>query len=142
MPLCDLRHPQRSERPRRHRRLGHVDGCHRRTSAAVGDQFVVHTDRESLNDFPLGKYDVTIAVCTFEQDREIAWKVLRSGPATDRSRLRLHTGDGRGRHVGDVVLRLVEHRSGVEIFPIISEGALRATLGILARNVEPGLAVP
>ena len=28
------------------------------------------------------------------------------------------------------------------IFPIISKGALRATLGILARNVEPGLAVP
>ena len=26
----------------------------------VGDQFVVHMDRESLNDFPqLGKYDVT-----------------------------------------------------------------------------------
>jgi hypothetical protein len=39
---------------------------------AVGDQFVVHMDRESLNDFLLGKYDVT---CAFEQDREIAWKI-------------------------------------------------------------------
>src|SRR5437588_547892 len=25
----------------------------------VGDTFVIHMDRESLNDFPLGKYDVT-----------------------------------------------------------------------------------
>ena len=27
---------------------------------AVGDTFVVHMDRESLNDFPLGRYDVTV----------------------------------------------------------------------------------
>ena len=27
---------------------------------AVGDTFVVHMDRESLNDYPLGKYDVTV----------------------------------------------------------------------------------
>ena len=26
----------------------------------VGDTFVIHMDRESLNDFPLGKYDVTV----------------------------------------------------------------------------------
>jgi hypothetical protein len=25
----------------------------------VGDTFVIHMDRESLNDFPMGKYDVT-----------------------------------------------------------------------------------
>ena len=30
-------------------------------------------DRESLNDFPLGKYDVTIEICAFVQDRVIAW---------------------------------------------------------------------
>ena len=28
----------------------------------VGDTFVIHMDRESLNDFPLGKYDVTVRV--------------------------------------------------------------------------------
>ena len=32
-------------------------------------------DRESLNDFPLGKYDVTIEICAFVQDRVIAWKI-------------------------------------------------------------------
>ncbi len=41
----------------------------------VGDTFVVHMDREALNDLPLGKYDVTIKIVTFERDREIAWVV-------------------------------------------------------------------
>src|ERR671939_1562088 len=41
---------------------------------AAGDSFVVHMDRESLNDYPeLGKYDVTVVIRTFETDREIAW---------------------------------------------------------------------
>src|SRR5438045_1813915 len=39
----------------------------------VGDTFVIHMDRESLNDFDLGKYDVTVHIITFERDREIAW---------------------------------------------------------------------
>ena len=29
---------------------------------AVGDRFVVHMDRESLNDYPLGLYDVTVVI--------------------------------------------------------------------------------
>ena len=32
-------------------------------------------DREALNDFPLGEYDVTVKFVTFEQDREIAWTI-------------------------------------------------------------------
>jgi hypothetical protein len=44
---------------------------------AVGDSFVVHMDRESLNDFPqLGKYDVTVTITEFERDRLISWTVL------------------------------------------------------------------
>jgi hypothetical protein len=43
---------------------------------AVGDSFVVHMDRESLNDFPLGKYDVTVDIREFDKDRLIAWTVL------------------------------------------------------------------
>ena len=42
---------------------------------AVGDQFVVHMDREALGDRPLGLYDVTVSILAFEQDREIAWTV-------------------------------------------------------------------
>src|SRR5579872_972536 len=42
----------------------------------AGDTFVVHMDREALNDYPLGLYDVTVEIVTFDQDREIAWTVL------------------------------------------------------------------
>jgi hypothetical protein len=41
----------------------------------AGDTFVVHMDREALNDYPLGLYDVTVEIVTFEPDREIAWTV-------------------------------------------------------------------
>src|ERR1700756_4026666 len=44
---------------------------------AVGDSFVVHMDRESLNDFPqLGKYDITADIKEFEQDQLISWTCL------------------------------------------------------------------
>ena len=47
----------------------------------AGDTFVVHMDREALNDYPLGLYDVTIEIVTFEPDKEIAWIVTgRRGP--------------------------------------------------------------
>src|SRR5271166_5038475 len=43
---------------------------------AAGDSFVVHMDREALNDYPLGEYDVTVTITTFVPDREIAWTIL------------------------------------------------------------------
>src|SRR4249920_2796411 len=43
---------------------------------AAGDTFVVHMDREALNDYPLGLYDVTVTIKTFEPDREIAWTIV------------------------------------------------------------------
>ena len=43
--------------------------------SGVGDSFVVHMDREALNDYPLGEYDVTVNIITYEQDREIAWPI-------------------------------------------------------------------
>ena len=44
-------------------------------AAAVGDTFVVHMDREALNDYPMGLYDVTVMITKFEPDREIAWTI-------------------------------------------------------------------
>ena len=41
----------------------------------AGDTFAVHMDREALNDYPLGLYDVTVEIVTFEPDREIAWTI-------------------------------------------------------------------
>ncbi len=58
---------------------------------AAGDSFVVHMDREALNDYPMGKWS----------DIDQHW-----------------------REAG--------------IFPVVSENALRATLGILDRTVKRG----
>jgi hypothetical protein len=104
----------------------------------VGDSFVVHMDRESLNDYPLGKYDVTVEIVTLEPDREIAWKIL--------GQIRPQIG-----HVYGYTLEPAEGGTLVtsyydwseidpvwreaNIFPVIPEAALRATLGILARTV-------
>jgi hypothetical protein len=105
---------------------------------AVGDSFVVHMDREALNDFPMGLYDVTVTMTTLVPDREIAWTIL--------GQLRPQIG-----HIYGYTLEPVEDGTLVTsyydwstidpvykdagIFPVISEGALRATLGILARTV-------
>ena len=114
--------------------------------SAVGDTFVVHMDREALNDFPLGHYDVTVEIHTFEQDREIAWKIrgqikppidhiygYRLEPAEDGATLVTSYYDW---SEIDQVWR------DAGIFPVISEGALRATLGILGRTVVRGYVSP
>jgi len=51
-------------------------------------------DREALNDYPMGLYDVTVTITAFEPDREIAWTILGK-IATDRPRLRLPARTGR-----------------------------------------------
>jgi hypothetical protein len=106
---------------------------------AVGDSFVVHMDREALNDYPLGEYDVTVSITTFEPDREIAWKPLgQIKPQIGHVYgYRLEPGDG-----GTLVTSYYDWSDidpvwrEADIFPIISESALRATLGILDRTVR------
>ncbi|HYK68892.1 MAG TPA: SRPBCC family protein [Streptosporangiaceae bacterium] len=110
----------------------------------AGDSFVVHMDRESLNDYPeLGRYDVTVSITVFEPDREIAWKVL--------GRLRPQIGHVYGYRLepvaGGTLVTSYYDWSDIHpdwraagIFPILSDGALRATLGILARTVARGWA--
>jgi len=104
----------------------------------VGDEFVVHMDRQALNDYPMGLYDVTVTITTFEPDREIAWTIL--------GQIRPQIG-----HVYGYTLEPVEGGTLVTsyydwsniapeyknagIFPVISETALRATLGILERTL-------
>jgi hypothetical protein len=105
----------------------------------VGDSFVVHMDREALNDYPLGLYDVTVRIVTFEPDREIAWKIEGQ----------LNIGHIYGYQVepideGALVTSYYDWSTAAAewrdagIFPVIPESALRATLGILARTVAPG----
>ncbi|WP_345648962.1 SRPBCC family protein [Streptomyces tremellae] len=108
---------------------------------AVGDTFVVHMDREALGDLPMGRYDVTVVITAYAQDRLIEWTI--SG--TVRPPLRHLYGyrldalpDGRGTRVTSYYdwseIDPVHREKGV--FPVIPESALRATLGILARTVE------
>lgn len=105
---------------------------------AVGDTFVVHMDREALNDYPLGRYDVTVTITTFDQDHEIAWTVLGAlrPPIGHIYGYTLEPADE-----GTLVTSYYDWSSidpfwrEAAIFPILSEGALRATLGILARTV-------
>ena len=107
----------------------------------VGDRFVVHMDREALNDFPLGLYDVEIEIVTFEPDREIAWTIIGvSRPIIGHVYgYRLEPSAE-----GTVVTSYYDwsdiHPQWRErnVFPIISEQALKATLGILARTVQDG----
>ena len=107
-------------------------------ASAVGDTFVVHMDREALNDFPMGKYDVTIVITKFEPDREIAWTIkgVIDPPIGHIYGYTLEPGDG-----GTLVTSYYDWSTiapewkEANIFPIIPETALRATLGILARTV-------
>lgn len=106
---------------------------------AAGDTFVVHMDREALNDYPLGLYDVTVQIETYEQDRDISWSIL--------GQIRPQIGHTYGYRLepldeGTLVTSYYDW-SNIDptwreagIFPVISEAALRATLGVLDRTVR------
>lgn len=107
----------------------------------VGDTFVVHMDREALGDVDLGRYDVTVTIATYEQDREIAWTILGT----------VRPGIG---HVYGYRLEPVEGGTRVTsfydwsdirqewrdkgVFPVVAPESLRATLGVLERTVRRG----
>ncbi len=109
--------------------------------AAVGDSFVVHMDRRALNDRPMGRYNVIVTIATWVPDREIAWTIA--------GETRPSVGHVYGYRLepladGTLVTSYYDWASidpavkKAGIFPVLSEGALRATLGILARTVEEG----
>jgi hypothetical protein len=81
---------------------------------------------------------VTVSITTFVQDREIAWTILGQiqPPIGHIYGYTLEPTDG-----GTLVTSYYDWSSidpvwkERAIFPVISEGALRATLGILARTI-------
>ncbi|HWC36339.1 MAG TPA: SRPBCC family protein [Mycobacteriales bacterium] len=106
---------------------------------AVGDSFVVHMDRESFPDYPLGKYDVTVVITQLEPDALIEWTIegVIKPPLRHLYGYTLAPAEGGGTRVTSYYdwSQIDEaYRGGV--FPVIPEMALRATLGILARTVE------
>ncbi|MEI8403752.1 MAG: polyketide cyclase [Actinomycetes bacterium] len=109
--------------------------------SGVGQTFTVHMDREALGDYPLGLYDVEVVITTFEADVEIAWTVV--------GQLKPNIGHVYGYRIeavdaGSLVTSYYDWSDidpvwrEADIFPIMSEQALRASLGILARTVQAG----
>ncbi len=109
--------------------------------SAVGDTFVVHMDREALGDVPLGRYDVTVTISVLEPDREIAWTI--------EGTVRPSIGHVYGYRLtpqdeGTLVTSYYDWSDirpewrEKNVFPIISEQALKGTLGILERVVRRG----
>lgn len=121
---------------------GMLQGATGAPVSAVGDEFVVHMDREALNDFPeLGRYDVTVRITEFEPDAVIAWTIL--------GQIRPQIGHVYGYRLhpdGDKTVatsfydwsEIDQKWRDAGIFPVVSELALRATLGILDRTVRRG----
>lgn len=107
----------------------------------VGDAFVVHMDRESLGDLPMGKYDVTVIITRLTPDTEIEWTISGTiqPPIQHLYGYRLEPSE-----VGTKVTsyydwsRIEARYRGRVNFPVIPEAGLKATLGILARTVESG----
>jgi hypothetical protein len=113
---------------------------------AVGDTFVVHMDREALNDMPLELYDVTVSITGFEPDRHIEWTILAAFLNPQIGHVygyNLEPFDG-GSSVTSYYdwSRIDPVWKERAIFPILSETNLRATLGILARTVAPSMPRP
>ena len=108
---------------------------------AVGDSFVIHMDREALNDRPMGPYDVTVTIVTLERDREIAWTIAgQTRPSVGH--IYGYTLEAAGE--GTLVTSYYDWSAispalkETGIFPVLPEATLRATLGILARTIERG----
>jgi len=117
---------------------GMLQGYTGEPAEKVDDTFVIHMDRESLNDVPLGKYDVTVHIIRFERDREIAWDLGPDVPVPHFYGYRLEAGE-------DGVTNVTSYYDWSKVtgdlkgrFPIVPESALRATLGILERTVRTG----
>lgn len=105
---------------------------------AVGDEFVVHMDREALGDLPMGKYDVTVTMTGWEQDRFLTWEVSAPGfPSLGHYfGYRLEPEDD-----GTTTVTSIYDWSNLDEnlkphWPVIPLTALKATLGILERVIR------
>lgn len=108
-------------------------------AGAVGDTFIIHMDRESLGDVPMGKYDVIATITGYEENRFITWEVSGEGfPSIGHYYgYRLEPADG-GTLVTSIYdwSQIGENWKATGAWPIIPESALKATLGILERTAR------
>ena len=120
---------------------GMLQGFTGEPATAVGDEFVIHMDREALGDLPMGKYDVTVTITGYEQDRFITWEV--SGPGFPSIG---HYYGYRLEPQGDetVVTSIYDWSAVADdlkpYWPVVPLTALKATLGILERTARASAA--
>jgi len=104
----------------------------------VGDEFVIHMDREALGDLPMGKYDATVTMTAWEQDRFLTWEV--SGPGFPSIGhyygYRLEPNDDGTTLVTSIYDWANVDESMKQYWPVVPLSALKATLGILERTVR------
>lgn len=112
--------------------------------AAVGDSFVVHMDRESLGDIPMGMYDVQVVFTSLDRPTHVAWGIegVIEPPIGHVYGYQLEA-------VGPDETRVTSYCDWSDartkwkpVFPIIDEKALRASLGLLERAVRRGYPRP
>src|SRR5262249_3948862 len=105
----------------------------------VGTPFVTHMARGPRGARPMGKYDVTVTITAYEQDRYITWEVSGENfPSIG------HYYGYRLEPVpeGTIVTSIYDWSAVDEKWkarggwPVIPESALKATLGILERTVR------
>ena len=126
---------------------GHVDidssgmlmDCTGEPATKAGDEFVIHMDREALNDYPMG-------LTTSRSTSRPSSRIARSpgpfeGQINRRSATSTATRSSRPMR-GTLVTSYYDWSTidpqwkEANIFPVIPESALRATLGILERTLN------
>lgn len=111
--------------------------------AGVGDDFVVHMDREALGDLPMGTYDVRVIITRYQPDEAIAWTIEGTvkPPIGHTYGYELASAES-----GTVVTSYCDWSQAAPewkpIFPVIDHKALRASLGLLERAVRRGYPTP
>ena len=107
--------------------------------SAAGEEFTIHMDREALGDVDMGKYDVAVQFTTVVPDREIAWTIdgAIQPPIGHTYGYLLEPTDG-GTNVTSYYDWSTAAPKWKKVFPVISEAALKGTLGILDRTVRHG----
>ena len=115
---------------------GSLMGASGSPAQAVGDTFVIHMDRAALNDYDLGLYDMTVTITSYDQDRFLEWQPSQSW-AHVYGYLLNPTDAGTEVTLYCDWSKVDQEWKDADVFPVISESTLRATLGILDRTVVP-----
>jgi Polyketide cyclase / dehydrase and lipid transport len=122
---------------------GMLQGWTGEPARAVGDEFVIHMDREALGDLPMGKYDVTVTITAYEQDRFITWEVSGPGfPSIGHYYGYRLEPDGDATTVTSIYDWSAVADDLKPFWPVVPLTALKATLGILERTVRLSTSPP